>query len=315
MRKPQSTREKLESLEAQRIEVKKKSQGMTPWLIAVPVLSFIVTLLLTRHPGIVMGITATAAIISTIIYGLTIDSDFDKLKYDVRRALVKEFMKTYHPETQYNYYATKQKVEEIVKRANLVNGVNRYNEEDVITGSHEGAYFYFSEIHLKRKKEKSTTTKFKGILFKIKLPGRNFPKSKIQSRQGIFSQLFGTFYHNEEFDLYINSENPQRLEEEIRPLLPFIAHLSNKQNDLRISTHGDEITILMNSNMRLLDDPRPHLDRSFLKEDYKDNVARQLNTLLFIVDSFINNADTSEIEERLELKSLAKIELNINRET
>lgn len=307
MKRPETTQEKLDGYEKERLALQKEKSKAMPWLILWPIIIFFATLVLTQSEVIVIPATIIAAIISSFIYKSSIGNDFDGLKSKVRKTLIKEFMTTYHPKTVYNYYPTIQKVREIVKRSKLIRGVDDYDEEDIITGSHNGAYFYFSEIHLQQEDEDSTTTLFKGILFKIKLPNRKFPNSKIQSRRGLFSKIFGNFYHNEEFDVYINSEDPQVLEEEIRPLLPFISHLSKKQGDLRISTHGDEITIMMKSNMQFLDDPKQRVDETFLKEQYRDNVGRQLNTLLFIVDSFINNSDTSEIEERLELKTMMEV--------
>lgn len=311
MRKPQSTQEELESFEKKRIVLQGKEAGLTPFIFGVPIIVLLLTVGLTHNIGIALTLTILSAVISGIVRHFTVGIEYNTLKVNVRKALVREFMSTYHPETEYKFFQHKKIVKEIVRQSGLVPSANRYYEEDVISGTHKGAEFYFSEIQLKRKKDKSSKTKFKGILFRIKIPGKSFPKSKIQSRQGLFSSVFGNFIHNTEFDFFIESKNQARLEKELRPLFPFIAHLKARQGDVRISTAGDEIVLLMNSNMKLLDDPHQHIDQTFLLEEYKTKVARQLNTLLFIVDSFVNNADTSEIEERLELKTLVEVKKEI----
>ena len=49
------------------------------------------------------------------------------------------------------------------------------------------------------------------------------------------------------------------------------------------------------------------LNQSFFNQEYNVELGRQLNTLLFIVESFANNLEKSEIVERLELKVLEKV--------
>jgi len=306
MEKRNKTQEKLEALEKHRQEYSKKETGLMPMLIMFPTLVAIASLAITKNPQVFFISTAIAAAISTMIHRSKIGTGFEALKIGLRKVLVEEFMQTYHPDTIYNFHPKGLYAKQFIERSGLLSA-DKYDEEDVITGTHNGSYFYFSEVDIKTETDDSYSTIFKGILFKIRLPGRSFPKSKLHSKKGLLDKIFGSTYHNEEFDIYMDSDNIQKLEEEIRPLLPFITHLSKNQKDIRISAQADEIIMLMKSDMELLDEPEQKVRESFLKETYKNNIAKQLNTLLFIVDSFINNSDTSEIEERLELKSLVEL--------
>jgi hypothetical protein len=113
---------------------------------------------------------------------------------------------------------------------------------------------------------------------------------------------------NEEFDFYYDTKDEKRFNEELGFLFPFIRHLHQKQGDIRIKTEGNEIILLIESKMKFLDDPKPNVDRTFLDEKYFENMGKQMNSLLFIMESIVNEMDKTEIEERLELKSLAYME-------
>ena len=307
MRRPLTTKEKLEAYDLSRQELETKQARTLPWLFTLPIFVFTILAMFSQQTPVILGSTALAIVMSFAYHYFSIGTSFNELKEKVRKALVDEFMDIFHPNTSYRYYPGKKSVRDIVKKSGLISGVNRYREEDVIIGKHKGAHFYFSEIHLLKKSKKSTSTKFRGILFRLQIPHKSFPKSKIQSRLGLLNMLMGNSTHNKKYDVHISSEDLDQLEQDLEPLLPFISHLSKEQGDIRIKTHGDEIIIMMDSDMKFLDEPAQGVSKSFLKNEYKKNIARQMNTLLFIVDAFINNADTSEIEERFELKSLIKL--------
>ena len=53
-----------------------------------------------------------------------------------------------------------------------------------------------------------------------------------------------------------------------------------------------------------MDDPEPNLKKSLLNNLYVENFAKQLNSLLYLVETLANNLNSQEIEERLQLKVL-----------
>ena len=299
---------RIQSFETRRIELLKKKNKLLPYLILFPIATFIISFLTTKFPPAFMIGTAFAGIISSLIYYTHIGSHLNKLKGDIKNTLLEKFMSTYYPEVSYKYHHNKQQVKSILRKVDLIRA-DKYKEEDVLTGIYKGADFYFSEIHLLDEStdsdgDTSTTTKFRGILFKLSLPNKNFPKTRIQSRRNLLQMMFGAFVHDEEYDFWYETKDEYAFQDSMKALLPFISHLKHQQGDLRIQAEGDEVTILMKSDMKLMDDPSISLDDAVANSEYKVNMARQLNSLLFIVDSFVNDMQSDEITEKLELKSL-----------
>jgi len=301
-------KEQLDSYEDRRLELQQKKEKLQPFLFLFPVIVFISIILITTFPPILIGGTAISVLLSFLFYQYKVGNDFQNLKEKVKDTLLVEFMKTYYPNVSYEYQPEKQQVKTILKQVNLVRADN-YKEEDVLRGKYQGADFYFSEIDLEDESTDddggtSTTTVFKGILFKLKIPGRNFPKTRIQSRRKLLQMIFSDFVHHKEFDFWYETEDEIAFQNEMQVLLPFISHLKHQQGDLRIEAEGNDITIMMESKMKFLDDPEISINRPVDDSDYKTNIAKQLNTLLFIVDSFVNNLENDEITEKLELKAI-----------
>ncbi|MFT4568899.1 MAG: hypothetical protein ACI9FN_003869 [Saprospiraceae bacterium] len=221
----------------------------------------------------------------------------------MKALLLAEFMKVHHPAIQYRYSQEKKDVKRIVRVSNLINA-DSYIEEDVLEGTIKDGSFYISEINLKRKSAKTTITVFKRILFTMTIPGKNFPASQIQSKMGFLSQLFTGFQENKEPGFWYDTVDNLQFEKELKPLLPFISHLMKTQGDVRIKTKGDNITLMLESNMKFLDDPKPRLEKSFVDPTYYDQLGIQLDSLLFIVESFVNGLKSTEIVKRLELKAI-----------
>ena len=297
----------LSKLEAQRINLKKKHDKTIFWQFLFPALAGLIGGFITLHP---VGFFACAGIVSLfsfIIYWLNISGPFGDIKNEFKAAVLNEFMKTFHPEIDYKYYADKQQVREIAKKSDLVSA-NRYSEEDVIRGNYGNTEFYISEVHLKKKSDKSTRTVLDGLLLKVKVPGMNFPHTRIQSEPGILSQIFGAYKEHPEYGFHYDTSREKRFLSEVENLFPFIRHLMAKQGDVRISIQDDEITMFMESDMKLLDDPKPSLHRTLKNKVYNENIARQMNTLLFIVESFAKGMSKDDVEERLELESLKVVQ-------
>ena len=116
--------------------------------------------------------------------------------------------------------------------------------------------------------------------------------------------MFSNFVEDPQHQIWYETDDENKFQETLKPLLPFIAHLKKRQGDIRIQAEGDELVILLESEMNFLDEPELKLKKSFNNSEYKANLVKQLNSLLFIVESFVNNSDSSAIVERLDLKAL-----------
>lgn len=297
---------KLDVLEDERKILMQKRSRWFPLLILFPVLAFLFgAFYLPFEAASIMSMGLVGAI-SSLIYYLNIGLPFNELKYQVREALLKEFMRIYHPNIKYRFYPEEKDVRLIVNSTSLINA-NRYQEEDVLEGNFKHGYFYISEIKLQQKSGKSTRTVFDGMLFRLKLKGKNFPHARIQSKPGLIKRLFGDF-KTSDYGFWYETENEEKFLKEIAPLFPFIQHLAVNQGDIRIQTKGEELIIMMSSDMKFLDDPKPVLNQTFKKEKYYQNIGKQLNTLLYIMESFVEELDKTAIEERLELKALEYLE-------
>lgn len=297
----------LTDLEGQRAEIKKKYDRSILWHFLLPGIGFGATAIFMLLPPLIFVVTAALGLASYGIYRQNIGSPFDEIKNQLKAAVLSEFMKTFHPEIVYTYYAHKHRVKAIAKSSDLVSA-NRYEEEDVIQGKYGNTQFYISEVHLKNKSDKSTRTVLDGLLLKINIPGKKFPHSRIQSEPGILSKLFGGYKEHPDYGFYYDTSNETKFLSELESLFPFIRHLMAKQGDVRISIKNDEIIMFMESDMQLLDDPEPSLHTSFKNKAYNENIARQMNTLLFIVESFAKGLSNKDVEERLELESLKLVE-------
>jgi hypothetical protein len=290
-------------LDKKRLDLLEKHKKTIGWHVAIPVMVFIASLFIFTEPPLTFVPGFIAAIISAAIHYSKIGMPFNDIKGELKTAILKDLMDTFHPDVEYTYHDSKQDVRKIARDTGFFNA-NRYKEEDVIQGKYNNVDFYLSEVHLSKKKKKSRVTVFDGLLFKIRIPGKSFPRARIQSSLGLLSHIFGEYKLNEEFGFHYDTDNPTLLQETLGDLFPFFRHLIETNDELRISIQGNEIVMFLNSDMKFLDDPEPRLKESLLNNFYVENFAKQLNSLLFIVETLANNLNHQEIEERLELKVL-----------
>jgi len=300
---------KINSLDEQRAELYKKTTWAFPMAVIFPIAVLILTAITVPEAAMVLG--GISAAFSAMVYHFLISVPFSYLKFIVRAYLLEEFMSIYHPNISYRYQPKKNQVEHIIKTSKLVS-CNQYKEEDVIKGTANNINFYLSEIKLSTSSGKSTVTVFQGMLFKIRIPGRRFPSARIQSKPGLLKKMFSSFVEKPLFGFWYDTKDRKSFEQELGPLFPFIRHLIQQQKDIRISTEGDVITILMKSDMKFLDDPKPRLGRSFKDEAYYQKIGEQINSLLFIVEAFAGKLDKKEVMERLELKELEYRKLGLD---
>jgi len=301
--------QQMTALDEERADLYKKSSRIFLLALIIPIALIIMAIAFVPDAAIFLGVLCLA--FAFMIYYFSIGLPFNHLKNKVREFLLQEFMQIYHPNISYYYRSEKDRVKEIIKTSRLVS-CNQYHEEDVITGTANNINFYLSEIKLQTTTGKSTVTVFKGILFKLKIPGRNFPPAQIQSKPGLLKKMFGNFVENRSFGFWYDTYEREKFEEKLGSLFPFIRHLIQQQKDIRIQTDGEEITILMKSDMKFLDDPKPQLSRSFKDETYYQKIGQQINSLLFIVEAFAGKLDKQEVIERLELKELEYRKLGLD---
>lgn len=306
MKKNSKLQAQLKTLDETRETLYARRNISLPLALLFPVLFTIIAMMV--HFMVPIFYMLVSGIISAAAYHLYITVPFNELKGQVREVMLDEFMQIYHPGIDYVYSPlpdrkVRQNAKSIIQYAQLVS-CNHYKEEDIMEGKAGDINFYLSEIKLSQSSGKSTQEVFKGLLFKIKLPGRTLPTARIQSQPGLIKKVFGKFVEKKKWGFWYETRDAEIFHEQMGDLFPFIRYLIANNGDLRIHTHQDEMTILLSSEMKFLDDPKPALGKSFQDETYYQNIGKQINSLLFIVESFAGQLEKTEVEERLELKPL-----------
>jgi hypothetical protein len=297
-----SIAEKLKELDDQRQALQVKNSKVLRIFLSIPAV-FIIGLIFQFALPPVIFFTVLTAIFAGISHYSQIGIPFQNLASKLKSELIGEYMRSYHPDTSYYYQTEKKDVRRIIKSSKLIRA-NVFKEEDVLTGTYKNTNFYLSEIDLKRKSNKSSVRVFKGMMFRLSIPGKNFPNSLIQSKVGLLKKHLWNFEANDEYGFHYATSDQASFNSELGSLFPFIQHLIKQQGDLRIETDGEEILILLESNDDFLDTPRPKLNLSFMHQDHYTNLVKQLNTFLYIVDAFSSESSPSEVEEQLELRML-----------
>ena len=297
----------LQELEVERKALNGKRNILLPFLLIGPILGFF----FARNiggPGPFIGL-GIGSIFSFLLYTFLISEPFKKIKSKLKSALVGEFMESYHPDIQFNYSMFKQNGKKIIKDSNLIR-FDSSNEEDVLQGKMKAAQFYISEMKLKRRSDDNDVTVFKGIIFELKIPGKEFPQTEIQTNPSFWSGLTGKHKRHPDYNIHYNTSNNSEFENKLGPLLPFIEHLKKESKSIRITAHRDRLVIMLENKMKFMDEPKLSTDKSFISNEYNANLGRQLNTLLFIVETFVNDLGESEVLEKLELKALEILKAN-----
>ncbi len=309
-----SAGERLEStiaeLDHQREDLARDRSKLLPRLFFGSLAAIVGIGVLTQAIPAVVISGVLALVTSFFVYRDRVSKPFEEIKSQFKSAVISAFMKSYHPDIEFTYDMEKRHGRQLIRSSGLISP-DEYHEEDVLQGVYKGTSFYISEVDLKNKTKNSSYTIFKGILFRLKLPGKNFPKSQIQSKPGLLKRLWHDFKKDDEYNFYYDSKDEEAFTSDLEPVFPFIKHLIERQGDLRMRIEGDEIILLMQSEMKLLDDPPPKLNRSLNMAEYNDRMGRQLNSLLYIVEALASELDVSEIQERFELKTREMVEKKI----
>lgn len=294
-------KETLAELEVERKKLNKRRLLLLPLLLAIPILSFL--FFKGRfHEGGNQGAIG-GIMLSFMIYGLAITTPFLRITSKLKSALVEKFMLTYHPDIQFNYSTEKQHGKRLIEKSNLVR-FSTSTEEDVLSGKMKSTKFYISEMRLERGSGDDKKVVFKGIIFEIDIKGKQFPHSEIHTNFEVWSNMTGKHKEHKDYKVFYNTVNEQAFEETLVPLLPFISHLYKENKSIRVKASGSKLTIMLENKIRFMDEPKLSTSKSFINKEYNANLARQLNTFLFIVESFANDLRETEVVEKLELKAL-----------
>lgn len=287
--------DKLAFLEEERVELQQKNKKQLPFHFILPLLA-VIAVGFVALPAFFFAAMLFGAISFGVHYA-TIGSAFKKIKGQAREELLREFMQQYYPDITHRYQIDAKSGKAIIKNAALISA-NIYKEEDVVTGSTKDADFYLSEIILQRSSGKSTVTVFDGMLFKLKLKGKNFPDTKLYKKRHI--NLFRSPRKDAEYGFYYSTADEEAFRNSLGPLFPFIRHLMNESKDVRIRAQGDEIVIMMGSKVKFLDDPKPRLNEPLVNDKYFENMGKQLHSFLYIINAFASDMGNDEISDNLE---------------
>ncbi len=307
----EETKSLIYTLEQKRISLLEVKKSTLKWHLLLPIIFALLLLMMFSATPVGLVAGGVTAIISFITYLIRIHFPFNEIKKNAKAATLAEIMQNFHPEVKYSYHADYQNGKSLIKSARLISA-NSYEEEDVIKGVMDKAIFYISEIELAKKNDKSRRTVFDGMLLHIKIPGRRFANSRIQSEPGLLAQLFGSYVRHPDYGFYYDTNDDNAFHQSLKSLFPFIRHLMDRQGDIRISTQGDEMLLMMESGMDFLDQPNISLSTSLYDKKFIEGMSKHINSLLFIVDSLANNRDSQEIEKRLELRALELIKKQSN---
>ncbi|WP_235299799.1 hypothetical protein [Portibacter marinus] len=233
----------LEKHESERIRLEKLAGKHMLWYILVPIV-FIGCLVLFDEYLPTMLFTAILVAMFYGFYYLNVQEPFNKIVSQIRKSLLAEYIRTYYPELKYEYSRIGRSAKEIIQQTNLINA-NKFEEEDVITGEINDVEFYLSEISAIRKVETLKFPLFKGILFKLKIPNKEFPYTTIQSKLGLIKKNFGGIEKNEQYQFWISSDDKTKINEQLNTLYPFFKHLIKDGRDVRIYAEKDEIVLMM----------------------------------------------------------------------
>lgn len=302
-----SIKKKLEKFDEKRLDIEQEVDRVLPFYLFIPIVATLAFFVGAPFPLIIFLSILTGIGVGAYHYS-RIGAPFKDLSTEVRRQMIKNYMDTYHPGIEHKYYRGRRDVKDLITNTSLISP-NEYHEEDVIEGQFKNAKFYFSEIDLKKKSNNSSISIFKGMLFHIKIPGRKFPRSRMQSKVGLLKKFLNGFVHNETYGFQYETDNIKDFNDSLGPLFPFIGHLIKEQGDLRIETRNNEILILLKSKVNFLDEPKQSVHESFDNKTYYENMVKQLNSFLYIVESFANELEEDEIGEGLDLRMLEAIKI------
>jgi len=293
---------RVQELDKKRAILHDKYSKTIRWYYLIPIVVALVSIVVAKEisPFIIL----ISVIISAMLYSWQIGKPYKKLLTKVKKATIQDIMELFHPDVVYTHSSRKQDLNRIADSTGFFRA-NHYHEEDVLRGKYGEIDFYISEVKLKReRRKKSTVTVFDGLLIKLNIPGKYFPHARIKSiPTNLFvNSLFDDYMISQEYGFFYDTDRKEKLDKELGDLYLFINYLISTNEDVRIKVKGNELILFLKSDMDFLDNPDANIKKPFADKQYVENFTKQINSALFLVETFANKLNSGEIEDRLELR-------------
>lgn len=295
---------KVEQLEEQRLQLQKKKDKLLI-LLAIVMLPIVIAGLwgMSKGHDFSLFLAGLAVAGAFWFYYEQVTKPFKKLLGAVKTGFIQDFMDKMHPDVTYDYQYEEKRGHEIAKRVDF-DYFGDSNEEDVLEGDLDGTKFYISELELTKRSNKKTITVFKGLIINMNIPEKRFPESKLDTDRSGFFNFFNKYELDEESDIHYSTADGEQFDEQLRVLLPFIRSIRGQSERVRVYAHEDELTVVLDTDMKFMDSPVIGINNTFNNPVYADNLSRDLNTMLYMVEALSKDLSESEVEERLKLKAL-----------
>jgi len=242
-------------------------------------------------------------------YSYLLKDQIEDVLKEARVSILKYFMSEFHPNISFDYGERNFLVSGYLESKNIT-GLPRMTDE--IQFQNGDTEIYLAEINLAHSID-SIGRYFKGLFLKIKLENHHFPNGEIRSRKYVAIDKrkkqvdWVKFKKFEESKLSYLTNDEEKFLEEVTPVLPILEHLFSKIKGIRVFFENNEISILLETDMKLFSDNELELGKSFLDEKYYQDLSKKINTFLFIAESLTKDLEKSEVEDRLELKVLSML--------
>ena len=295
---------KVEQLEEQRLQLQKKKDKVSICL-AIVTLPIVIAGLwgMSKGHDFSLFLAGLAVAGAFWVYYKQVTKPFKKLLGEVKAGFIQDFMDKMHPDVIYDYQFEEKRGYELAKRIDF-DYFGDSDEEDVLEGDLNGTKFYISELELTKRSNKKTITVFKGLIVNMIIPKKNFPESKIDTDRSGFLNFFNRYELDEESDIHYSTSDGDQFDEQLRVLLPFIKSIRGQSERVRVYADQEELTVVLDTDMKFMDNPKIGINNTFDNPVYADNLSRDLNTMLYMVEALSKDLSESEVEERLKLKAL-----------
>lgn len=299
---------KIQELEKQRIKLS-KNKFTSCFFNAIVFIGTLGLIWFFVPPGdtqayMLMGLGVILTLLFYNIYKFSFSDPFGSLKEEYHKELFNSFVEDYHPNVEWTFN----------QHLNITDTLFR----DYSPGYSIG---HFETYGLKSKNVEVTSTrisnsinsedqalaKFQVLHFKLK--GKEFPKTVFATKPifGFLSSkrvLWFNFKKLVNSKLYYFSKDEDLFKKRVLPLLPLLNHISSKVKNIKIQFEGDEISMIFHEPIFALGFENFHSGNTFLNKEYAENLAKKINSLLVVGEALNNELQTTETEERLELKIL-----------
>ncbi len=308
---------KLLALEDRRMKLYRSRWLSLLGLIAIGCLGFIGYLYQlffnNIHNAIFITIFGTCFLIFLMClpYHFLVNVPYKLIRDELKETLVHHFITEFHPEVKYKYTPA------VEWAKDLLNGtieMTHTSEEDGLELEYRDTTIRMSDLRVyKSEIENESERIFQGWFLHVHAKGKFFPRTEFKSRKQVLPDpdeeewKWQEFIRVEDSFLSYITASQKAFKKEIVQFIPFLDHLVEKSNALRIIFDGDEIFMFLETEQNFLDNPELNISDSLLGDRYIHNIAKQINTFLFIAETLTNDYDTSEVEERLELKILSML--------